>query len=98
MMIASRHGDFPVKKGDKMVFTDEVNHRDYAFTVKDVVYMESAFYCFMDLDAMQELFGQEDDYYNVVFAGHSLDVDAGRLYSTVTRDSASEGGKSESCT
>lgn len=36
---------FQVKKGDKMVFTDEVNHRDYAFTVKDVVYMESAFYC-----------------------------------------------------
>lgn len=81
---------FQVKKGDKMVFTDEVNHRDYAFTVKDVVYMESAFYCFMDLDAMRELFGQEDDYYNVVFAGHSLDVDAGRLYSTVTRENVME--------
>lgn len=46
---------FQVKKGDKMVFADEVNHRDYAFTVKDVVYMESAFYCFMDLDAIYPL-------------------------------------------
>lgn len=81
---------FQVKKGDKMVFTDEVNHRDYAFTVEDVVYMESAFYCFMDLDAMRELFGQEDDYYNVVFAGHALYVDAGRLYSTVTRENVME--------
>lgn len=73
--------------GDKLILTDEVNNQDYAFTVKDVVYLESAFYCFMDIDAMRELFGQEDDYYNVVFSDHALDIDTGRLYSTVTRQS-----------
>lgn len=78
---------YELSEGDKLILTDEVNNQDYAFTVKDVVYLESAFYCFMDIDAMRELFGQEDDYYNVVFSDHALDIDAGRLYSTVTRQS-----------
>ena len=39
---------------------------------------------------MQELFDQEDDYYNVVFADHALDIDNGRLYSTVSRENVEE--------
>lgn len=81
---------FQLKEGDKFILTDEINNRDYAFTVTKIVYLESSFYCFMGIDAMRELFGQEDDYYNVVFADHALDIDAGRLYSTVTRDGVME--------
>ena len=40
----------------------------------------------MDLDSMRALFGQEDDYYNVVYANRELDIDAGRLYSVTTKD------------
>lgn len=77
---------FRLSTGDKMILSDEVNHQDYAFTVKDVVYMESAFYTFMDIDAMRELFGQEEDYYNVVLADRPLSIDAGRLYSTTSKE------------
>lgn len=78
---------FGVRKGDVLVLKDEVNEVNYAFTVADVVHYSSALYVFMDRDAMQELFGQSEDYYNIVFADHALDIDTGRLYSTVTRAS-----------
>lgn len=81
---------FGLKEGDKLVLSDEVNDRDYAFTVKSVVQMDSAFYTFMELDAMRELFGQEEDYYNVVFSDRALEVDSGRLYSTTTRQNILE--------
>lgn len=76
---------FSVGKGDVLVLRDEVNDVNYAFTVADVVHYASTLYAFMDRDAMQELFGQSEDYYNVVFADHALDIDNGRLYSTVSR-------------
>ena len=41
-------------------------------------------------DVMQELFDQEDDYYNVVFADHALDIDNGRLYATVSKENVEE--------
>lgn len=81
---------FGVKVGDKLVLSDEVNERDYAFTVKDIVHFASGVYVFLDRNAMQELFDQEDDYYNVVFADHALDIDNGRLYSTVSRENVEE--------
>ena len=81
---------FGVKVGDKLVLSDEVNERDYAFTVKDIVHFASGVYVFLGRDAMQELFDQEDDYYNVVFADHALDIDNGRLYSTVSRENVEE--------
>ena len=79
-----------MSKGDTLVLKDEVNEVNYAFTVADVVHYSSALYIFMDRDAMQELFGQADDYYNVVFADHALDIENGRLYSTVSRESVEQ--------
>ena len=81
---------FGVKVGDKLVLSDEVNERDYAFTVKNIVNFTSGVYVFLDRDIMQELFDQEDDYYNVVFADHALDIDNGRLYATVSKENVEE--------
>ena len=81
---------FGVKVGDKLVLSDEVNERDYAFTVKDIVSFTSGVYVFLDRGVMQELFDQEDDYYNVVFADHALDIDNGRLYATVSKENVEE--------
>lgn len=81
---------FGVKAGDKLVLSDEVNERDYAFTVKNTVNFTSGVYVFLDRDVMQELFDQEDDYYNVVFADHALDIDNGRLYATVSKENVEE--------
>lgn len=72
------------------MLSDEVNERDYAFTVKNVVNFTSGVYVFLDRDVMQELFDQEDDYYNVVFADHALDIDNGRLYATVSKENVEE--------
>ena len=81
---------FGVKVGDKLVLSDEVNERDYAFTVKDIVSFTSGVYVFLDRGVMQELFDQEDDYYNVVFADRALDIDNGRLYATVSKENVEE--------
>ncbi len=81
---------FGVGKGDVLVLKDEVNDVNYAFTVADVVHYSSALYIFMDRDAMQELFSQSEDYYNVVFADHALDIAPGRLYSTITRENVEQ--------
>ena len=81
---------FGVKVGEKLVLSDEVGERDYAFTVKDIVKFSSGIYVFMDRDAMQELFDRDEDYYNVVFAEHALDIDNGRLYATVSRENVEE--------
>ena len=39
----------------------------------------------MDIDCMRELFGENDTYYNQVFADKELDIEAGRLYSITTK-------------
>ena len=72
------------------MLSDEVDERDYAFSVKNIVRFTSGVYVFLDRDVMQELFDQEDDYYNVVFADHALDIDNGRLYATVSKDNVAE--------
>lgn len=41
--------------------------------------------CFMDLDSMRELFGQEGDYCNVVYSDHALDIAPGRLCAVSTK-------------
>ena len=81
---------FSVDKGEKLVLTDEVNDKDYAFTIVEVVPFNSGLYTFMDIDAMRELFGQEEDYYNVVFAGEKLNIDSGRLYATTSKETIAE--------
>lgn len=81
---------FGVKAGEKLVLTDEVNNKDYAFTIVDVVSYDSALYGFMDIEAMRKLFGRDEDYINVVFADEALDIPGGRLYATTTRTMIAE--------
>lgn len=76
---------FSVDVGDKLVLSDEINERDYAFTVTEIIPYSSALYGFMDIDTMRELFGQEEDYYNVVFANKELAIETGRLYASMSR-------------
>lgn len=77
---------FDVGVGEKLVLSDEINEKDYAFTVAEIVPYDSALYTFMDIDVMRELFDQEDDYYNTVFADEELDIENGRLYATTSKE------------
>lgn len=76
--------------GDKVVLTDEEEDRDYAFEVKDITQFAVGLYAFMDIESMRELFGESDDYYNVVFADHELDIDSGRLYAVTSKEEISK--------
>ncbi|MCR4727236.1 MAG: hypothetical protein K5796_01110 [Lachnospiraceae bacterium] len=80
--VAVRYG---LKKGDKLILSDTAEDMDYAFTVSDIVPYSVGLTVFMDINSMRELFGKEDDYYNVVMSDKRLDIDEERLYSTSTR-------------
>jgi len=76
---------FGVKEGDILTLRDEENDRLYAFEVTDVIQYAPSYVVFMDIDDVRDLFGQSDDYFNVVFSNKALDIDSGRLYSTTTK-------------
>lgn len=44
-----------------------------------------SFMVFMPYDKALELFDEPEDYFNVVFSDHALDVETGRLYATTTK-------------
>ena len=71
--------------GEQLVLSDEQNDRSYAFTVDGIVEYAPAFFVFMEIDSMRELFGMPEDYYNVVFSDHDLGNEPGRLYSVSSK-------------
>ncbi|MCR5202591.1 MAG: ABC transporter permease [Lachnospiraceae bacterium] len=77
---------YDLKVGDMVTLTDEENHgRLYSFNVKEIVDYSSRFYVFMNIDDARELFGEKEDYYNVVFSDKKLDVESGRLSQVITK-------------
>ncbi len=84
---------YRLKVGDEIVLKDEEEDRNYAFTVTDIAQYTTSLYVFMDIDSMRELFGKEEDYYNVVFSEHELDIPSGRLYATTTREEIIDSSK-----
>lgn len=77
---------YDVGIGDKIILTDNAQDIDYAFTIAEVVPYSVGLTVFMDIDSMRELFGEDDDYYNVVLSNIELDIDEGRLYSVTTKE------------
>lgn len=80
--VADKYG---IQVGEELMLHDEVNEKVYGFTVKEVINYSPGLCCFMDIGSMRELFGQDSDFYNVVYADHELDIDAGRLYAVSTK-------------
>lgn len=77
---------YDLKPGDEFTLRDDENDKVYGFTVKDIVQYSPSFFVFMDIDCARELFGESEDYYNVVFSDKQLEIESGRLYSTLTRE------------
>ncbi len=77
---------YGLKKGDVITLKDEENGKIYAFEIEAVTQYAPSFMVFLPYDKALDLFGEQEDYYNVVFADHDLGVEGGRLYSTLTRD------------
>ena len=71
--------------GDEFTLKDTNGGRLYAFRVSNIFDYSASMMVFMDIDRARDMFGLADDYYNVVFSDHALDIDSGRLYSTVSK-------------
>lgn len=80
--IAYKYG---LKVGDVITLKDEEADKLYAFEIYDITQYSPSFMVFMPYDKALELFGEPDDYYNVVFSDHDLEIESGRLYSTITK-------------
>lgn len=80
--IAYKYG---LKVGDVITLRDEEADKLYAFEIYDITQYSPSFMVFMPYDKALELFGEPDDYYNVVFSDHDLGIESGRLYSTITK-------------
>ncbi len=76
---------YSLKKGDTFVLTDNAEDMSYAFEVADISPYSAGLAVFMDIDSMRELFGQEDDYYNMLLSEEALDIESGRIYSVTEK-------------
>lgn len=76
---------FGVKVGDSVILSDELEDRDYVFTITGETEYSPSLYVFMNIDDMRRLFGEEEDYYNAVFSSAPLDIPVERLYSVTSK-------------
>ena len=67
---------YRIHEGDEVTLFDEENDKDYTFTVEGIVPYSAGYFAFMDIDSMRGLMGEDDGFYNIVFAGRSLDMDS----------------------
>lgn len=82
---ASTAQKYKLSVGDKLILSDTVNDIDYTFTVEEIADYSVGLTVFMDIDSMRELFGQDEDYYNMLLSDEELDIDGGRVYSVTTK-------------
>lgn len=71
--------------GDTLTLKDDEADKIYAFEISSVAQYAPSFMVFMPYDKALELFDEPEDYFNVVFFDHALDVETGRLYATTTK-------------
>lgn len=71
--------------GDTLTLKDDEADKIYAFEIASVAQYAPSFMVFMPYDKALELFDEPEDYFNVVFSDHALDVKTGRLYATTTK-------------
>ncbi|MBR5182797.1 MAG: FtsX-like permease family protein [Clostridiales bacterium] len=76
---------YALKVGDEFTLKGENGDRLYAFKVARICDYSASLMVFMDIEKCRDLFGEDEKYYNVVFADHDLGIESGRLYSTVSK-------------
>lgn len=76
---------YALSVGDKLILSDTANDMDYAFTVDGIAEYSVGLSVFMDIDSMRELFGKDDDCYNMLLSDEKLAIDEGRIYSVTTK-------------
>ena len=87
--MAQKYG---IREGETVVLEDREAEQYYAFRVDSIVQYSPSFMVFMDIDEMRSMFGEEDDYYNVVFSDRELPIDSGKLISVLSRAQVEQAG------
>jgi putative ABC transport system permease protein len=72
--------------GDKITVEDKTMDLNYTFTITGISDYSVGFTIFMDIDSMRELFGEEEDYINVLYSDEKMDIEEGRLYSVTSKE------------
>ncbi len=86
LVIASSTAEkYDLKIGDDIIMEDSSEDRKYAFIVSDIVDYSIGLTAYMDIDEMRELFGEEEDYFNMLLSDKDLEIEEGRIYSVTTR-------------
>lgn len=70
--------------GDDLILDSKSGSMSYVFKVEGIADYSVGLTVFMDIDSMRELFGRENDYYNVLLSDTELDIESGRIYSVTT--------------
>ena len=85
---SSRYFDADPEKGKNKAVTleDKTMDLNYTFTITGISDYSVGFTVFMDIDSMRELFGEDEDYINVLYSDEKLDIEEGRLYSVTTKE------------
>lgn len=78
--------------GDEFNVSDKNGERLYAFRIASIVDFSASNMIYMDIDDCRDMFGEDDDYFNAVFSDHALDIESGRLYSTLCRSDLVKAG------
>lgn len=81
---------YGLKTGEKLILTDETEEIDYVFTIESTTEYAAALTIFMDIDSMRELFGQSEDYYNVLLSVEELDLESAQIYGRTTKEDIRE--------
>ncbi|NFL78838.1 FtsX-like permease family protein [Clostridium sporogenes] len=82
---------FGYKKGDKITLNDNLEDKNYTFTVADIVKYSHGLYVFMDIDNMREVFGKQNNYYNTLLSDKKINIDSGRVLSVTTHKEIVDG-------
>lgn len=77
---------YDLEIGDELILTDSANDKEYAFTIEGIADYSIGLTVFMDIKSMRELFGQEDNYYNVILSDKELEITEDRIYSVTTKE------------
>lgn len=76
---------YELSEGEVFTLSDKNGERFYAFRVAGITDYSASLMVFMDIDSCRDLFGEDDDYFNVVFSDHELDIESGRLFSIISK-------------
>lgn len=85
---------FGCKEGDKVIFTDKLNKKDYVFTVAGEVSYKNGIYFFMNINSMRDYFDTDEDYYNTLLSDKKLDINHNMLLSVTTKKTIVETAES----